>query len=471
MEKDREFWFWLIIGILILLIIGGVAVNKGRPPQVIREIAYKAPPEEKPEVAENISYVFLVDKSGSMRKDHLIDRVKGALDTFVYRTCEDGSYVIFKTFGTDVYDEWRGVIRENTRRGLGRIIDGIQARDQWTWMSRAFRELYNDIKRLKEERKGVIYVYLFTDGKNEPPPEKGEAPEEFRKVLARYFPPESLVQFNSFFYYITFRVKPPEEVEEWARKDTTGRISVVEKPVVPTKPEEIVPVELVLTPGRYHSRIDIREGKTIRVPFGVKLSQNLSSLHIKAGTKDTVIENLTQRTRKIVISYGIEDTTYGVHKGKITFAPGEGVHATINPSEFTVEYEVLKPLPLAARLLIIAGILCILVGILRWIYCTFFAYPLVGEIEYEGPGMQGRYTFSRGMKCRKYNLSKLLKAPLPVRIYIHSAGRKRVNFCLINIPPHLKVKVDGIEKKGKRLNIKMKPGSTLQVGEWKITYR
>jgi len=182
-------------------------------------------------------FVFVVDLSGSMQKDGLYNTVKKDLVNFLTGVNEQGKHnlnigdrAILMGFGDNVSYFWdREIQKVEDLEDLATAVNKLAFNHRWTHMSRAFDMLairMREINASNPEAQKVIYIY--TDGKNEPPPEIGESPVTFGRILEEYWNPEQIKPLQIWLYFITFGVPAPEEVKQLA-KNNPDRVKIEQK--------------------------------------------------------------------------------------------------------------------------------------------------------------------------------------------------------------------------------------------------
>ncbi|MGQ9702167.1 MAG: vWA domain-containing protein [bacterium] len=202
--------------------------------------------------------IFVVDISGSMLQNNLYIRVQKSVIDYI-KHCRVGDRIILMTFGTDVNPglDDRTLYESSFSRDLGAITNVIQQlkfKDDWTWMTKAFDIIGNRLKDLQ-----MAYpdrpkrVYIFTDGINDPPPDKKDL-LQFEDVLRSHF--DHFNQENTYTYIIFLGVEPESTMKEFI--DSLGI-----KPVSREREEEVLIQEITLQPPQffinlpYNKRVDI----------------------------------------------------------------------------------------------------------------------------------------------------------------------------------------------------------------------
>ena len=162
---------------------------------------------------------FAVDISASMKRGFLFDQVKDSLIAYVDRVTRKGDRAILVGFGSDVriYDE----IRINSQVDKIRLmtkLHKLDAQDRFTWMTKAFALVGMKLRELnRTEPDSIKDIYIFTDGINEPPPEKEDS-LTFEEIIRRYI--GEFTKKNVFTYYISFGIQPTPEIKRFLEKMT-----------------------------------------------------------------------------------------------------------------------------------------------------------------------------------------------------------------------------------------------------------
>jgi len=221
-------------------------------------------------ISFSANYIFVVDVSGSMRRNDLSERVKSTLNNYIEKL-RPGDRVIVMTFGTDV----NAGIEDRTIQGprdiaeIQRQISRLGFHDRWTWMTKAFDVIF---KRIEDLRRAYpdepVYVYIFTDGNNEPPPEYRDM-YTFRSLLQKYAPEGHLKIEKAFVYLIMFGIEPSAELQHFASQIKA------EIHRLPPKPKREILKEIEFTPKELRLDLPYSQRKasgTLRVErlVGVK---------------------------------------------------------------------------------------------------------------------------------------------------------------------------------------------------------
>jgi von Willebrand factor type A domain len=175
--------------------------------------------------------IFLLDTSGSMKKDGLFERIKETLKSDYTSKMQAGDHIIILTFDEKVVVAVdQPISRENDIIELNRQIDAIQATGLWTWMTKALQMTLEQVKRLKLQYPGnVLNIYFLTDGINDPPPHVNEQQMNFKQTLLKYFKDFKIE--DAYVYVLIYGEKgstgllTKEDAEE-LEKATGGRMKI-----------------------------------------------------------------------------------------------------------------------------------------------------------------------------------------------------------------------------------------------------
>jgi hypothetical protein len=202
------------------------------------------------------SVIYLLDVSGSMSKGGLFENIKVRLKELVTER-KVGDEVILGTFSDSVLWPVRVNIRGSREiTDIKKIVDHLEAKGLWTWMSRAFKETKDkaqDIKAKSPETR--LMIYILTDCINDPPPEvkKAEPPWKFVEVLLEYF--EGFKAEETYIYLLSYRPLKPEE-----KKEIEEKTVIVPTEVEPGKPP-IFPRIVLSVSGFDFGKVDLSEGE------------------------------------------------------------------------------------------------------------------------------------------------------------------------------------------------------------------
>ena len=178
-----------------------------------------------------INRIFLLDTSGSMKKEGVFDRIKETLKRDYVSKMKQGDHIIILTFDEKVVM----VVDQNITGGndikeVNTQIDGLNATGSWTWMARALQMTMEQAKRLKAQYPDEgLNIYFLTDGINEPPPNLNEPSLKFVEVLLQYF--KDLKMEDAYVYVLVYKEggKPPpvtRENQDKIEQETKGRVKI-----------------------------------------------------------------------------------------------------------------------------------------------------------------------------------------------------------------------------------------------------
>ena len=304
------------------------------------------------QVAEPKNLFFVIDVSGSMETNKIFKPLKSEIIKYIQNEAQKGDYVSVITFGTDVkLIAGQRISKENTATDIDLLIEKVNkltAKEQYTHMTRALDLLASQMSLVKSANpNGMVKSFLFTDGKNEPPPGAEGANWTFEQILQKHY--DVFEKPSTYLFIITLGIQPDEGLVKAAaeKKDkifinSVPDVSKLEEqniipkdvpkpePIIKPKPEPVRPnVKLALSgPSkilakatcRYDLVIEVKEmnneaiGKTLALSIEIAPPVNLSY-----ADKTIVLKDLGKK--KIPIS--IERPNPGDYR----------IHAAINSSE------------------------------------------------------------------------------------------------------------------------------------------
>lgn len=178
--------------------------------------------------------VFVVDTSRSMQANGVFEQVRRMLADYV-RQLRPGDHVILLGFDQEV-----SILADDeiaTPDDIARIegkVRELRALGQWTYMTHALDIAATQAARLQAANpKRKHLVYLFTDGKNEPPP---SVPEKlaFADVLRKHF--RFFASDRTFFYMLSL-VQPEQDLVNFVQQIERGGGQARIVGEMPAKPE------------------------------------------------------------------------------------------------------------------------------------------------------------------------------------------------------------------------------------------
>ena len=180
----------------------------------------------------NKTMIFVVDVSGSMRSAGLAAPVVKSLTAFIGNEFADGDNLVLCSFGDSFYrnKEVIGGKKADLPQFLP-VIEGLDFTDDWTYMTLALSEVAKVANDLRDRFPGTpIYIYLYTDGKNEPPKFVSN-PMTFESIMTFLF--TSYQPAGTYLYVVTLGTAPDKEVGDLVtglNKKEAGKAQVVTVP-------------------------------------------------------------------------------------------------------------------------------------------------------------------------------------------------------------------------------------------------
>ena len=309
--------------------------------------------------------IFVVDVSGSMPRGGLFERVRNTLITYVQTRCDTDDRVSLMSFGTDVGWHEEVVIRsaEDKTRVITEVGE-LKAKDQWTWMTKAFKLIGERLRELNASDPSTPKdIYIFTDGKNEPPPGQEDA-YTFRQILREHFSdyqPESL---NVYTYYISLGAVPPKETKDFL-DSIRARTSVTDRgtPEVPGLVEFKIPPRVghpiaddVEIPLRLQIiRFERTKGDNV---VNIRLKQAPGGIDVRLQGDTSFV--CTERGQVANLLLVVADAKVGLRfkQAMILESPNTGLD--VRPREHTVDVSITKkPTPPWVCLLAVLGLLLV----------------------------------------------------------------------------------------------------------------
>lgn len=156
------------------------------------------------------NWIFTIDVSGSMKDQNRLESVKATLLPLLQRVRE-GDRVLLVTFDGEVRMKVeRSIDSKADRDSLIATVSALEARGSWTHLTAALSEALAESKRFKQdETRAQTSLFLFTDGRNDPPPSQRKSAESFQTLFARHFP-AGQVREDWYMYYVSLGELDPE---------------------------------------------------------------------------------------------------------------------------------------------------------------------------------------------------------------------------------------------------------------------
>ncbi|WP_141735764.1 VWA domain-containing protein [Oligoflexus tunisiensis] len=173
---------------------------------------------------ENKTTVFIVDTSGSMKKDGLLDNVKQSMKKLSFDYHEGDTFTLI-TFDSETRFELSQVVRTNSDLyELNSRIDAIQAKGNWTNLKGVIDYSLDLVTRelLAKDSQRKVDIVLYTDGIHDPPPHlKGKEELNFEQLFQKYF---SKTSNQPWFVYYVELDKVDRSLAEAIQASQRGRL-------------------------------------------------------------------------------------------------------------------------------------------------------------------------------------------------------------------------------------------------------
>ncbi|MBE3143891.1 MAG: VWA domain-containing protein [Planctomycetes bacterium] len=327
-------------------------------------------PVARSQVAEPKNLFFVIDVSGSMETNKIFKPLKSEITKYIQNEVNKGDYVSVISFGTDVkLIAGQRISQENTATDIDLLVEKVNrlsAKEQYTHMTRALDLLASQMGLVKSANpNGMVKAFLFTDGKNEPPPGAEGANWTFEQILQKHY--DIFEKPSTYLFIITLGIQPDEELVK-AAAEKKGKIfinsvpdvsklegkNIIPKgvpkpePIIEPKPEPIRPsVKLAFSgpskllakaTSRYDLIIEVKElnkeavGKTLSLGIEIAPPVNLSYTDKAIVLKD-------RGKKKIPIS--IERPNPGSYRIHATISSSERMD--IEPTDFESALSIKKP--------------------------------------------------------------------------------------------------------------------------------
>jgi len=309
------------------------------------------------------SLFFVIDVSGSMQKNQIFEPLKNEIIKYIKTEAEKGDFVSIITFGTDVkLIAGEKISEDNTATNIALLVERVSkltAKEQYTHMTRALDLLASQMGLIKAANpQGMVKAFLFTDGKNEPPPNAEGSQWTFDEILKKHY--NVFDNPATYLFIITLGIQPDEELVKAAegKKDkifinTVPDVTKLEeKNIIPKELPQIAPppvpfVALEMTgpdeikagkEAQYKLKVMFKEAKDgaegKKLPLMVELSPE-NDFSTEKG--EVTIMNGGEETFPIII----KSPAVGSYTLKIRFQPREEMK--IEPAFFELKFGVRKP--------------------------------------------------------------------------------------------------------------------------------
>ena len=203
-------------------------------------------------------YLIVVDTSGSMAKDKLLEQVKGGVRRLLDETVRTGDTVALYTFDEELQSKGSFEIGDADSRGrLMKSVEALAPLPKNTDMVMLVLRL-RDASRAAEKRGREQVVVILTDGEDAPDPRARSRP---RLDIGRFRSEQRFPVQEKYIYYVALRNQKNAKVLEGLEHGVGGRtVSVLVKPGKDGVPGADGAVEAV---GRIGG--DLREREIVKI--------------------------------------------------------------------------------------------------------------------------------------------------------------------------------------------------------------
>jgi|GEM_PF-4826974 len=341
-------------------------------------------------VMEPKNLFFVIDVSGSMETNKIFQPLKNEIANYIQAEANKGDYVSIITFGTDVkLIAGQRISHENTATDIALLVEKVKklaAKEQHTHMTRALDLLASQMGLVKSANPvSMVKAFLFTDGKNEPPPGAEGASWTFEQILQKHY--DIFENPSTYLFIITLGIQPDEGLVK-AAEEKKGKIFInavpdvsklEERKIIPREvPKEEPKIEPKSAPvlpkvrlaysgpskitaradSQYDLVIEIKDlnreamDKTLSLDIEIKPSLNFTS---------SIREITLKKRGKQSIPISLERPIPGPYTIRTMLRSAEEME--INPAEFESQFLVVKPNYLPIFILLIL----LITGIGGWI--------------------------------------------------------------------------------------------------------
>ena len=312
-------------------------------------------------------YFFIIDLSESMEWNNLTDKVITEVENYIENEVHLNDRLVMMGFGHQniyIYDD---ILKsEDDKKVVMHNLESLEFKHQYTHMTVAFESLRKRLEELHEFfPKANKYIFIFTDGKNNPPDYANEPPQKFLFVLTTYFSENNLKPINSFIYYISLGIEAPPEVVEVAKDNS--RIGITENIKV-QEDEPIIPLSVKLELKEKKYNLLQKKKETLKLKFDVISITKATTLVADFQSQIETVD-LIKKTKKFQINFKPQDLSIGEYEANIKFSLKED--GSVEPQIFKIYYIVAKPDYTIWYILIALAVLIILIIIINRIRPVF----------------------------------------------------------------------------------------------------
>lgn len=327
------------------------------------------------------SLFFVIDVSGSMQENNLFSRLKGEIKTYIKNETRKGDWISIITFGTDVKIITSEYIRAekalSDTDSLLRKIDNLDAKEKYTFMTGALDILASQMGiTQKANPNHIVKAFIFTDGKNDPPPNAEGANWTFEEILGKHY--DIFDNPMTYLYILTLGIKPDESIVN-ALKDKErafinevpdiGNIEIPSEIPAPEPEKNIEPQITIdisgprkLSPGDnvvYNLNVIVSEANDEAIGKNFSIQAEIVPAVESSLEKNELTVKRALEEKLPLILHGLQEGEY-----TIKVAVNSDTIKSVSPKDFELKFRVKKfnPIPL-----IILGTI-ILIAVLVFLY-------------------------------------------------------------------------------------------------------
>jgi hypothetical protein len=195
------------------------------------------------EEANRRAMIFCVDVSGSMREGQLLKRLQAEMVRFVRDPAKlkPGDWFTLITFGSKVsLVEDRRIQSPRDIARIERTIRALEPGESHTYVTKALDLMVTQMKKLQDAEYGdQTLAYLFTDGKNDPPPTVRN-PLTFEDIIRKWSLETELAASDLFIYLVTLGISPEPGLRQ-VQQRFPKQIKIVRRARVPSEAAPMIP--------------------------------------------------------------------------------------------------------------------------------------------------------------------------------------------------------------------------------------
>jgi len=334
------------------------------------------------------SLFFVIDVSGSMETNQIFKPLKNEIIKYIKTEADKGDFVSIITFGTDVkLIAGEKISDDNTATNIALLVDRVDqlaAKEKYTHMTRALDLLASQMGLIKAANpQGMVKAFLFTDGKNEPPPNAEGSQWTFDEILKKHY--NVFDNPSTYLFIITLGIQPDAELVQ-AVGEKNEKIFINSVPDVSKLEEKnIIPKTLPSPPAIPSVTLEMTGPDKIKAAEETRYALKIQFKNARDGAEGKKISltpelnpdcDFSTEKGEIVIGGGEEEFPIvlnnpapGSYLLRISVASAEEMK--IEPSSFDLDFMVKKPnytwlFALLALLFVAGGIFLFIKSIPRF---------------------------------------------------------------------------------------------------------